>query len=89
MNLKKWKKNVRKRRRLTGQEYESTLGKASEIRVMKPPCQRNCRLKCRTKISEEKRNNLFNEFWDEKRTWDIKRQYVLSLVDVVSNCTKK
>ena len=47
-----WKKNVRKRLRLSGKKYESTTGKTVPEKQMKPPCN-NCKLKCTSKISKE------------------------------------
>lgn len=57
-NVDKWKKSVRKRKCLSGQEHQSTLGKTIKKREMKPPCQPNCRLKCATNLGEEEEKYL-------------------------------
>ena len=50
-------------------------------RDIEPPSKHNCRLKCKEKLIEVKRQNIFLKFWNETRTWDLKRQFMLSKVN--------
>lgn len=76
---KRWKKNIRKSKKLAGRKYISSVGKPVESKKLKPPCQ-NCRNKCSMKISDDERKTVFNSFWNEKASWDCKRQFVASHV---------
>lgn len=38
---------------------------------IRPPCNKNCRLKCKDKVNEEIRAKIFKKFWDLK---DVNRQ---------------
>ena len=75
-----WKCNIRKANIASGKQYISKKGKGVQGRKMKPSCGPNCRLKCSSKICEEDRYILFNNYWDGKKTWDTKRQYLVSRV---------
>lgn len=70
-NPESWGKNTRKKRRNTGQEYVSTKGKNVAAKKMKDSCSEKCRLKCRSKITEEERKNIFDYYW---RLGDIEQQ---------------
>lgn len=46
---------------------------------MKPPCTQSCRLKCKDKLSETNRLQVFNSFW-KLSSVDIKRAFILSML---------
>ena len=73
-----WKKSVRKRLRLSGQEYKSATGKIMEERKMRPPC-KSCRFKCTTMVSEENRKQIFNSFWS-LASYERQKDFVCSCV---------
>ena len=57
-----WKKNIRKKLRLSGQEYTSPQsGKKIPRKEVKPPCT-NCRCKCTSVFSEEDRKKYLIHF---------------------------
>lgn len=70
-----WQKKKAKRLRNTGKSYESIrkIKKSDgsierrkvkrEERKMTVPCGEKCRLKCSTKISQEQRQNIFEDYW--------------------------
>ena len=62
-NPDKWKKTVRKRLRLAGEEYLNSLGTVRPKRQMKSGCGK-CRYKCSTNINEEERQNIFASYWN-------------------------
>lgn len=93
-----WQKNKAKRLRNTGQSYESIrkikkndgsterLKVKREERKMSAPCGEKCRLKCSTKISQDHRQKIFDEYWQlgdlmkqrgfiSSRMLDIKPKY--------------
>lgn len=74
-----WLCNVRKQKSVSGKEYVSKKGKVVPAKTIKPPC--SCKLKCYDKLSENERQEIFNSYWNEKNTNDIKRQFVSSCVD--------
>lgn len=60
----KWKKNIRKNLRNSGQEYESSKGKIVQKRTSKNIGQEcKCQLKCHNKIDDEGKLKLFTSFW--------------------------
>lgn len=73
-----WKKSVRKRLRLSGQEYKSSTGKIMEEIKMRPPC-KGCRFKCTTMVSEENRKQIFNSFWS-LGSYESQKDFVCSSV---------
>lgn len=58
-----WKKNIRKKLRLSGAQYTFADGKSKAAKEMKPVDCSNCRLKCETKITSQQRQQLFESFW--------------------------
>ena len=62
-NESAWIKNVRKRQRNSGKVYISRTGKTVAAKSVKPPCTEKCRLKCRDKITEEQRQEIFECYW--------------------------
>lgn len=59
----RWKQNMRKKASNTGKEYVTFKGKVKSARAMEEPCNLSCRYKCRSKLSEEDRQEIFNKFW--------------------------
>lgn len=57
-----WKKNVKKMKRQSGQEYINTAGKKVPKRELKNSCT-NCTLKCGNHIPEDERMKIFEYFW--------------------------
>lgn len=61
----KWKKNIAKCLRNSGQSYESSRTKTKmNPRQMKPPCTEKCIMKCFTKIMEDDRRQIFLSYWN-------------------------
>ena len=64
-NYDSWNKNVKKRRRQIGKEYETQtdiLIRAREVKTKKD-CIGKCRYKCATIISNVDRQKMFKAFW--------------------------
>lgn len=62
-NEDNWLKNKKKKLKNSGKSYVTKSGRSIEARKMKAPCSEKCVQKCSTKISDEQRNIIFNEFW--------------------------
>lgn len=75
--MDEWKKQKRKRARLSGDAYETSKGKNIKKKELKPYDHR-CRYGC-DKISEEQRMNLFTKFY-EIQTYDLQTQYLASCI---------
>lgn len=77
----KWARNIRKKLRVTGQEYVSITGKIVNQRKMKADgC--NCRLKCMEKFTAGQRQEIFDAFWSSG-CYERQRDFVCQ------NVTKK
>ncbi|XP_050503834.1 uncharacterized protein LOC126882804 [Diabrotica virgifera virgifera] len=58
-------KNVVKKLRNCGKSYQTLKAKKSIPEcTLKPPCRESCAFKCRSNITEERRLQLFKEYWD-------------------------
>lgn len=57
----KWKKNIRKKLRNSGQEYISTKNKLMPARVMRERCD-DCKFECE-EIKDSQRLDIFKDFW--------------------------
>jgi hypothetical protein len=82
-NLSKWKQNITKALRNTGQCYlsASKLKKQVPARSIKDVCN-NCRLKCSERISETERIDLFNNYWSLGNL-ELQRAYISScMIDI-------
>lgn len=68
-----WQKNQAKRARNAGESYTSSSSthKAVAARVLQPPCNEKCRMKCYSKFTEDQRKKIFDAYWDLK---DLQRQ---------------
>ncbi|XP_039761856.1 uncharacterized protein LOC120635014 [Pararge aegeria] len=63
-NQSKWKKNVAKMLKNSGQQYTSLkTGMVKAAKIMGPTCSDKCRLSCSSKFSTEKRTKLFDAYW--------------------------
>ncbi|KAJ8944554.1 hypothetical protein NQ314_009460 [Rhamnusium bicolor] len=79
----KWKRNVAKKLKNTGQSYVSSTGKEVNGRRLREPCGSKCRLKCRDKISLDDRGRLFQQFW-EMGNVNKQREYIIRHIKSVS-----
>lgn len=61
----KWKSKVAKQLRNSGKAYQSLSKSKKQMpeRRVKPPCGEKCRLKCKNKIDEMSRQQLFYAYW--------------------------
>lgn len=82
----RWKKNIRKQLRLEGKEYISSRGKAIKARQLKPHNCSKCRYKCPSKVSEEDRMNIFNNYWSLK---SVERQKDFICQNVIEKQTRQ
>lgn len=59
-----WFKEKNKTLRISGQEYISAKSKkVMPAKSIRPPCNKNCRLKCKDKVNEEIRAKIFFIFF--------------------------
>lgn len=65
LNKDNWSKIKSKKLRNSGEAYTSSSKSKKEMpkKELKPPCKDNCRIKCKTKISENERLELFKTYW--------------------------
>lgn len=78
----KWQKHVKKSLTNTRKSYQTLKGRKIPAKKLKTPCSTNCRLKCTENFIEEKRLNIFNDFWG---IGDLERQryFVANCLEVV------
>lgn len=76
----KWIRNIAKRNKAIGLGYLSTAGVSRPGRHMKKPCDSSCRLKCWEKITNEQRQQLFDEYY-EIGDLNRQREYIAQLID--------
>nr|CAH7724970.1 unnamed protein product [Callosobruchus chinensis] len=81
-NPKMWKKNVQKMRKHCGLEYR-TKKKVIVAKTIKPPCSDSCKIKCKSKISEQKRQDIHSQFWSPQKSFETRRQFIASNVEQV------
>lgn len=81
-NPKMWKKNVQKMRKHCGLEHR-TKKKVIAAKAIKPPCSDSCKLKCKSKITEQKREDIHSQFWSSQKSFEIRRQFIASNVEQV------
>ncbi|XP_063447327.1 uncharacterized protein LOC134726858 [Mytilus trossulus] len=62
-NPETWKKNIRKKLRLSGKEYISAKGKVVEEKKVKSVDCSKCTYKCNLGIDDEHRQQIFTTFW--------------------------
>lgn len=76
-NEKNWKKNTRKKNRLSEKEYVNTKNEVTNKKSMKPPCPGKYRLKFNLRLTKKQKLKIHSEYWNADRSWDSKRQIVL------------
>lgn len=59
----KWLRNIAKLKRNNGEEYIGHGGVVRPARSVQPPCDETCTLKCTTRITEERRKEIFAKYW--------------------------
>lgn len=75
------KKMERKRKLEAGEEHVNTRGNPVSKKVfMDSPC--NCTLNCNKKITVERRQRIFNDYY--KLKWDLKSAFIMSHVESVN-----
>jgi hypothetical protein len=74
-------KNLRKSKRLKGNSYRDTNGNRVAARHVKPSdCEaRSCRLKCSTKVSDEQRQQVFDQFY-QLGSWEAQTAYIVQSI---------
>ncbi|XP_062530462.1 uncharacterized protein LOC105841614 [Bombyx mori] len=81
---KEWKKNKAKLLRNSGKAYlsSSKSKKLMKERELKPTCNDKCKLKCFNKISEEKRQIIFSNYW-KMADLEKQRQFINKYVKAI------
>lgn len=69
----KWLREIRKRRRQHGKEYESAKGARVPMKSSKPVSCR-CKYKCRTKFDKVKKEPIFHQYWE--MSYDLQRSFI-------------
>lgn len=64
-NPSEWKKNIRKKLKLAGKQYENSQGKQQRQRgkYLKPVDCSKCKRRCTEKVDEQKREDIFTTFY--------------------------
>lgn len=75
-----WKKNIRKKLRMSGKEYVSQRGKPVHQKVVKSVDCSKCKFKCSQKITEENRQKIFDLFWSLE-SYERKKDFIISRVE--------
>ena len=89
-NKQEWKRNKAKQNRMSGKSYMGVHGNtyvSKQPRELGPRCccklsQKKNVLKC-SEFNDDERQEIFNHFWEEL-TWDEKKLYVTSMVEMKS-----
>ena len=74
-----WKKNIRKRLRLSGQEYVSTAGKVVQKKQVQECDCSKCRYNCNSKVSFEQRCEI-RDLYYELDTYERQKDYICARV---------
>jgi hypothetical protein len=75
-----WKKNTRKKLRMSGKEYVSQRGKIVLGKMVKSVNCSSCKFKCSENISEQNRQKLIELFWS-LNTYERKKYFIISRID--------
>ena len=80
-NPEAWKKNKRKSLRNRGKKYEtvSKLGEKRTFAAKQPGKDCRCPLKCFERVTQERRENVFEGFW-ELGDWTAPRDHLDDLL---------
>ncbi|CAG5127483.1 unnamed protein product [Candidula unifasciata] len=79
-NEEKWARNIRKKARSKGESYVSVQGKTVPARSVKNVDCSKCKFNCSSIVSEEQRQQLFEEYW-ELETFKEKVDYIAGCVN--------
>lgn len=71
-----WKRNIRKKNRDEGKEYETVKGVIKPAAEIRGPCNESCRLKC-FNIPETQRLQIFNAYYG-LGNYSRQRDFILS-----------
>lgn len=83
-NPMNWKKNVTKKKRYSGLEYKTDSGsRVMNPKLLKEPGGENCKLSCKNRIPEERRQIIHSNFWSPSKTVDVRRQHIASIVSQI------
>ena len=90
LNKEKWKKNVKRRLRNTGEKYLTKSGKTVAKRKWQPSqcLERKCPLKCHTRVSESCQSELFNYYWKELGNYNKQQDYLAAHIETTSTKCK-
>ncbi|KAK0179311.1 hypothetical protein PV327_005075 [Microctonus hyperodae] len=70
-NEANWKVTKRSNAALDGKEHVSKSGNNISAKKIQPGCS-PCRKKCTEKINERQRLEIFNNYWNENKSWRLK-----------------
>ncbi|KAL5273998.1 hypothetical protein ACFFRR_000637 [Megaselia abdita] len=73
-------RELSKVKRISGESYVNRLGKLRPARKMGPPCLDNCKYKCKERISEEDRQEIFDHYWQLNSDY-VKRQFIAQCLE--------
>lgn len=59
----KWKRNVKKLKKNSGESYTTASGRTVPSKCVKSPCKDNCFLKCNSSFTNEDRTQIHTGFW--------------------------
>lgn len=76
-----WKKKKAQNLRNCGKEYVSNHGKIHQARSVKDYTH-ICRFKCNENVPEEKRQDIFQQYWD-LGSWDLQTSFINSCVEKI------
>lgn len=77
-----WKKNIQKLRKYCGLEY-GTKNKVIVAKTIKMPCSDSCKLKFKSKIIEQIRQDIHSHFWRSLKSLETRTQFTASNVEQV------
>lgn len=75
-----WKRNERQRKRNSGEKYTDRKGKFHEKKILRM-YDHSCRFKCNEHIDEEKRKQIFTEFWG-LQNYNLQSSFLNSAIKV-------
>lgn len=76
-NEDKWLVNIRKKKRLAGEEYVNKKGQIMPAKVMGPGCADSCRFKCHERVTIEQRKEVFKKYYEKVTTREASWAYMV------------
>ena len=64
-----WQRNIRKKNRMSGEEYVSTTGEVIPAKIPRTMITCGCRFQCETHIPEQKQHTLFQDYYQLQDTF--------------------